>query len=250
MLTELGFKTILSTLPHYSYQWKVTSLACHWHATEPYSVLQQGLQLTMNSTHARMSFYHQSMNGIHRMFGSKASRTVEEEVSRTIGAIMKHGEDQSNGRDAINNACLPLLDIRTLSQRMIASIKIQSVARYIAATEVEVQDIPQDNAGDQFGGHKKKKQKKEKSWLYGLFLTLVNLVLSLCKVIPFTPMRTATQAHRSSSKTNWPDANYCMRRGIWLPCWHQMHSGAQDWSTCGPQPNRNGLPRQHNGGWI
>lgn len=93
----------------------------------------------------------------------KALRTVEEEVSRTIGAIMKHGEDQSNGRDAINNACLPLLDIRTLSQRMIASIKIQSVARYIAATEIEVQDIPQDNAGDQFGGHKKKKQKKEKS---------------------------------------------------------------------------------------
>ena len=82
----------------------------------------------------------------------KASRTVEEEVSRTIGAVRTQGEgydfDESNDESKIQ-----LLNIGDLSQRMIASVKAISTTREVAQVEVEVQDVPQLKTFQSKGRH-------------------------------------------------------------------------------------------------
>ena len=63
---------------------------------------------------------------------------MEEEISRTLGAVSIDHQDDSND-DEISDSVL--LDIGLMSQRMIASVKVHSEPRQ--ASQVEVQDVPQ-----------------------------------------------------------------------------------------------------------
>jgi hypothetical protein len=82
----------------------------------------------------------------------KASRTVEEEVSRTIGAVRTQGGnddvDECNDETKIK-----LLDIGDLSKRMIASVKVKTVPRQASQVDVEVQDVPQLKTFQSKGRH-------------------------------------------------------------------------------------------------
>jgi hypothetical protein len=77
----------------------------------------------------------------------KASRTVEEEVSRTIGAVRTQGGDYDVA-ESNNDEEIKLFDIGGLSQRLIASIKTTR-----QTSQVEVQDVPQLKTFQSKGRH-------------------------------------------------------------------------------------------------
>jgi hypothetical protein len=83
----------------------------------------------------------------------KASRTVEEEISRTIGAVMTQPDD-FRLVDKTYDSDDRLFDIGTLAQRLIASIKVHAVPRRRASqVEVELQDVPQAKSFQSKGRH-------------------------------------------------------------------------------------------------
>jgi hypothetical protein len=70
----------------------------------------------------------------------RASRTVEEEISRTVGAVMT--QDGASTEDPDNDAMNCLFDIANMSKRLIASIKVASPPRQISQVKTEAQDLP------------------------------------------------------------------------------------------------------------
>ena len=72
----------------------------------------------------------------------KASRTVEEEVSRSIGAVQTQG-GAYDVDDYDDDTRVKLLDLGDLSQRLIASVKVKLDTRKASQVEVEVHDVPQ-----------------------------------------------------------------------------------------------------------
>jgi hypothetical protein len=84
----------------------------------------------------------------------KASRTVEEEISRTIGAVTTQSDD-FRLIDKTYNSEDRLFDLGTLAQRLIASVKVQTVPRRQEASQVEVelQDVPQAKSFQFKGRH-------------------------------------------------------------------------------------------------
>ena len=72
----------------------------------------------------------------------KASRTVEEEVLRSIGAVQTQG-GAYDVDDYDDDTRVKLLDLGDLSQRLIASVKVKSDTRKASQVEVEVHDVPQ-----------------------------------------------------------------------------------------------------------
>ncbi len=73
----------------------------------------------------------------------RASRTVEEEISRTVGAVMT--QDRASTEDCV-------FDIGNMSKRLVASIKVASPPRQISQVETKAQDLP-PNKTFQFEGH-------------------------------------------------------------------------------------------------
>ena len=84
----------------------------------------------------------------------EASRTVEEEVSRKIGAVNTEAAC-SNFDDYEDDSVdqVLLFSIGSLSQRLIASIKVRTVPRQAAQVGVEVQDVPQAKSFQSKGRH-------------------------------------------------------------------------------------------------
>jgi hypothetical protein len=84
----------------------------------------------------------------------KASRTVEEEIARTIGAVTTQGGVldfvDTPADDAAGDR---LFDIGTLSKRLIASVKVRPMPRRASQVEVEVQDVPQLKTFQSKGRH-------------------------------------------------------------------------------------------------
>ena len=83
----------------------------------------------------------------------EASRTVEEEVSRTVGAVRMLGDDHDydEGKDETK---IQLLNLGDVSQRMIASVKVKSLPRKVSQVEAaDVQDIPQLKSFQSKGRH-------------------------------------------------------------------------------------------------
>jgi hypothetical protein len=70
----------------------------------------------------------------------RASRTVEEEISRTVGAVMT--QDGASTEDPDNDAMDCVFDIGNIPKRLIASIKVASPLRQISQVETEAQDLP------------------------------------------------------------------------------------------------------------
>jgi hypothetical protein len=70
----------------------------------------------------------------------RASQTVEEEISRTVGAVMT--QDRASTEDPDNDAMDCVSDIGNMSKRLIASIKVTSLPRQISQVETEAQDLP------------------------------------------------------------------------------------------------------------
>ena len=70
----------------------------------------------------------------------KASRTVEEEVSRNISSFRTHADNYDESDDDTNDKVLKLLDLGDLSQRLIASVKINTT-RSVAEVRVDVPDL-------------------------------------------------------------------------------------------------------------
>ena len=80
----------------------------------------------------------------------KASRTVEEEISRSVGAVSVDRDDNREDYDSEELDSV-LFDIGRMSKRMIASVKVSSVPRQIS--QVEVQDVPQAHTFQTKGRH-------------------------------------------------------------------------------------------------
>jgi hypothetical protein len=83
----------------------------------------------------------------------KASRTVEEEISRTIGAITTQGgttEFDETYNDHSESS--RLLDISNLYPRLIASVKV-GTSRQVSKVEVAAQDVPQAKSFQSKGRH-------------------------------------------------------------------------------------------------
>jgi hypothetical protein len=70
----------------------------------------------------------------------RASQTVEEEISRTVGAVMT--QDGASTKDSDNDAMDCVFDIRNMSKRLIASVKVTSPSRQVSQVETEAQDLP------------------------------------------------------------------------------------------------------------
>jgi hypothetical protein len=81
----------------------------------------------------------------------KASRTVEEEISRSIGSIMTQSEKIPEDDEDVDSQTNLILDIGALSKRLIASAKV--VARQVSQVEVEIQDVPQAKSFQSKGRH-------------------------------------------------------------------------------------------------
>jgi hypothetical protein len=79
----------------------------------------------------------------------KASRTVEEEITRTIGSVNVEGNCCDDNSDEESDSVV--FDIGGMSQRMIASVKVQTVPRQVS--QVEVQDVPQVKTFQSKGRH-------------------------------------------------------------------------------------------------
>ncbi len=82
----------------------------------------------------------------------EAKRTVEEEVSRTVGAVIS----QVQGTHAYNDSDddesnLELLDIGELHKRLIATVGVKSNSRQ--AAQVEIQVVPQAKTFQSKGRH-------------------------------------------------------------------------------------------------
>lgn len=77
----------------------------------------------------------------------EATRTVEEEISRTIGSVQTY-VDQTDIGDYATDREAVLYDI---GERMIASVKVREVPRQVA--QVEVQDVPQLKTFQSKGRH-------------------------------------------------------------------------------------------------
>jgi hypothetical protein len=80
----------------------------------------------------------------------KALPTVEEEVSRIVGAVWTQAEEYGYN-DLETDTENQLLDIGKMSQRLIASVKVASIPR--AVSQIEVQDIPQLKTFQSKGRH-------------------------------------------------------------------------------------------------
>jgi len=80
----------------------------------------------------------------------EATRTVEEEISRTIGSVQT-SVDQTDIDDYATDREAVLYDIGEMSQRMIASVKVREVPRQVS--QVEVQDVPQVKTFQSKGRH-------------------------------------------------------------------------------------------------
>jgi hypothetical protein len=80
----------------------------------------------------------------------KALSTVEEEVSRTVGAVRTKGEtyDHVDYKEGPNTQ---LFSIGDLSQRLIASVKVTSTTREVS--QVDIQDVPQLKTFQSKGRH-------------------------------------------------------------------------------------------------
>jgi hypothetical protein len=70
----------------------------------------------------------------------RAARTVEEEISRTVGAVMT--QDGASTEDPDNDAMDCVFDIGNMSKRLVASVKVASPPRQISQVETEAQDLP------------------------------------------------------------------------------------------------------------
>jgi hypothetical protein len=67
---------------------------------------------------------------------------VEEEISRTVGAVLTQGGASNFIEDPDDDARDPVFDIGNMSKRTIASIKVTSPLRQASQVETEVQDGP------------------------------------------------------------------------------------------------------------
>jgi hypothetical protein len=71
----------------------------------------------------------------------RASQTVEEEISRTLGALWAQGGNFF--KDLDNDVMDCMFDIKNKAKRIIASIKVVYPPRKASQVETEVQDVPQ-----------------------------------------------------------------------------------------------------------
>jgi hypothetical protein len=82
----------------------------------------------------------------------RASRTVvEEEISRTVGAVMT--QDGASTEDPDNDAMDCVFDIGNMSKRLIASVKVASPLRQVSQVETEAQDLPPIKTSQSKGRH-------------------------------------------------------------------------------------------------
>jgi hypothetical protein len=80
----------------------------------------------------------------------RASQTVEEEISRTVGAVM--AQDGASTKDPDNDTTDCVFDTGNMSKRLIASVKVASPPRQVSQVETETQDLPPIKTF-QFKGH-------------------------------------------------------------------------------------------------
>jgi hypothetical protein len=81
----------------------------------------------------------------------EASRAVEEEVSRSVGAVRTQGEDfDSDSKD--DDAKVHLLILGDLLQRLITSVKVMSIPRRVSQVAAETHDVPQLKTFQSKGG--------------------------------------------------------------------------------------------------
>jgi hypothetical protein len=116
---------------------------------------------TILSTPTRTPTSHELQNCAHVILSSehdwdpqhvrfpKASRTVEEEISRTVGAVTSKGTYERDSANDENED--PLFNIGEMSRRMIASVKVGSVPRRVS--QLEVEDLPQAKTFQSKGRH-------------------------------------------------------------------------------------------------
>jgi hypothetical protein len=71
---------------------------------------------------------------------TRASRTVEEELSRTVGVVMT--KDGASTKDPDNDAMDCVFDIGNMSKRLIASVKAASPPIQVSQVKTEAQDLP------------------------------------------------------------------------------------------------------------
>jgi hypothetical protein len=97
----------------------------------------------------------------------RASRTVEEEISRTVGAVMT--QDGASTEDPDNNAMDCVFDIGNISKRLIASVKVASPLRQVSQVETEAQDLPPIKTFQSKGRHSSvSPEDLSKRWQIGL----------------------------------------------------------------------------------
>jgi hypothetical protein len=83
----------------------------------------------------------------------RASRRVEEEISRTVGAIMTQEGASTFTKDPDNNAMDCVFDIRNMLKRLIPKIKVASPPRQASQVKTEAQDVPPIKAFQSKGPH-------------------------------------------------------------------------------------------------
>jgi hypothetical protein len=76
---------------------------------------------------------------------------VDEEISRTVGAVMT--QDGASTEDPDNDATDCVFDIGNMSKRLIASVKVASPPRQVSEVETEAQDLPPINTFQPKGRH-------------------------------------------------------------------------------------------------
>jgi hypothetical protein len=84
----------------------------------------------------------------------KAVRTVEEEISRTVGAVLRQEDGNSiSTKNPDNDAVDRVFDIGDMSKRIIASIKVATPPRHASQVETEAQDVPRTKTCQSKGRH-------------------------------------------------------------------------------------------------
>jgi hypothetical protein len=92
---------------------------------------------------------------------------VEEELSRTIGAVMT--QDGASTEDSDNDSMDCVFDIGNMSKQLIASIKVTSPPRQISQVETEAQDLPPIKTFQSKGRHSLvSPEDRSKRWQIGL----------------------------------------------------------------------------------
>jgi hypothetical protein len=117
---------------------------------------------------------------------------VEEEISRTVGAVMT--QDGASTKDSDNDAMDCVFDIGNMSKRLIASIKVASPPRQISQVKTEAQDLPPIKTFQSKGRHSSvSPEDLSKQWQIGLEQSKETLKRTTQRVIQLAVMPLARQ---------------------------------------------------------